>query len=99
MLGSSTTSWLLYILRCSDGTLYTGITNDLKKRLVAHNSGKGAKYTRGRGPCEVMATCKFPNRSTSSKAEAMFKKLSRQQKLNAIENGLADLFPESLHAD
>ena len=47
-------SWQLYILRCGDGTLYTGITDDLPRRLKAHRSGKGAKYTRGRGPLELV---------------------------------------------
>ena len=48
--------WTLYILQCRDGTLYTGITDDLQRRLVAHSSGKGAKYTRGRGPFLVRYT-------------------------------------------
>ena len=43
-------SWIVYVLECSDGTLYTGITNDLKSRIIAHQNGVGAKYTRGRGP-------------------------------------------------
>ena len=47
-------TWKLYILRCGDGTLYTGITTDVEKRLEAHRTGKGAKYTRGRGPLELV---------------------------------------------
>ena len=46
--------WYVYILRCGDGTLYTGITDDVDRRLAVHRSGKGAKYTRGRGPLEVV---------------------------------------------
>ena len=49
-------TWIVYILRCKDDTLYTGITDDLARRMAAHNSGKGAKYTRGRGPVEVVYT-------------------------------------------
>ena len=47
-------TWKLYMLRCCDGSLYTGITTDLEKRIGAHNAGKGAKYTRGRGPLELV---------------------------------------------
>jgi putative endonuclease len=93
---SNRENWLLYVLVCHDGTLYTGITNDLQKRLYAHNTGKGAKYTRSRIPCEVLASCPMPNRSTSLKAEYAFKKLSRKQKLEAIEIGISSLFPEYL---
>ena len=101
MQGSSKADWLLYVLKCRDGTLYTGVTNNLKKRLAAHNSGKGAKYTRGRGPCEILAYCFFPDKSSCLKAEIRFKKLSRMQKLNAIESGLSKHFslPENLNAD
>jgi len=96
---SSKTDWCLYVLRCADGTLYTGITNNLQKRLFSHNSGRGAKYTRSRTPCEVVATCPMPSKSDSLKAEHRFKKLSRQQKLQAIENGIDSLFPEHLHTN
>ena len=73
-----------YLLRCADGTLYGGYTTDLQKRLAAHNSGKGAKYTRGRGPVEVMYTECFPSRSDASKREAVIKRLSRMDKLELI---------------
>ena len=95
----SKNSWCLYVLRCADGTLYTGITNNLEKRLKAHNSGKGAKYTRSRAPCEIVATCSMPNKSASLKSEHRFKKLSRQQKLDAIQEGIEKLFPEYLNTD
>lgn len=91
--------WILYVLRCSDDSLYTGITNDLHERLAAHNSGRGAKYTRSRKPCEVVAVCKMKDKSSSLKAEYRFKQLSRTKKLDAIESGLESLFPEYLHAD
>ena len=73
--------WTLYILSCGDGSLYTGITNDLDRRLEAHSSGNGAKYTRGRGPLEVIYTEQLADRSAASKRERTIKKLSRQEKL------------------
>ncbi len=76
--------WVVYILRCSDGTLYTGCTNDLEKRLKAHNAGKGAKYTKHRLPVTVGYTEPHPDRSSAQKAEAAIKKLSRAEKLRKI---------------
>jgi len=73
--------WFIYILECADGTLYTGITNDLDRRIKQHNEGKGAKYTRGRGPCTLV---KFFTRNTKSdalKLERKIKKLSKEEKL------------------
>jgi predicted GIY-YIG superfamily endonuclease len=70
----------VYILRCGDGSLYTGWTNDLEKRLAAHNSGKGAKYTRGRGPVALVYLEELPDKSSAMKREAAIKKLSRPQK-------------------
>ena len=77
--------WTLYILRCADGTLYTGITDDLPRRLAAHNSGKGAKYTRGRAPVTPVYTENHPDRSAASRREAEVKKMTRQEKLALIE--------------
>ena len=73
--------WVVYILRCADDTLYTGITNDMEARLMAHESGKGAKYTRNRAPFEVLHREVYANRSDASKREAQIKSLSRAQKL------------------
>ena len=73
-------AWTVYILRCGDGTLYTGITNDLPRRLAAHRSGKGAKYTRGRGPLALLYAEEQPDRSTASRREAAIKALSREEK-------------------
>ena len=70
----------VYILRCADGTLYCGWTNDLAARLDAHNSGKGAKYTRGRGPVELAYSEMFGTQSEAMHREAEIKKLSRPQK-------------------
>ncbi|MBO7252242.1 MAG: GIY-YIG nuclease family protein [Oscillospiraceae bacterium] len=78
--------WVLYILRCSDDTLYTGITNDLNKRLLAHNSGKGAKYTRGRGPVVPVYREVCLDHIHALQREREVKKLTRQQKLALIEN-------------
>lgn len=68
------------MLRCGDGSLYTGWTNDLEKRLAAHRSGTGAKYTRGRGPVTLVYSEDFPDKSSAMKREAAIKKLSRPQK-------------------
>ena len=77
--------WYLYVVRCSDGTLYTGITTDVTRRLHEHNvTKKGAKYTRARRPVELMYWIDFTDRSTASKAEFRFKKLSRKQKWDVI---------------
>lgn len=73
-------SWCLYLLECSDGSYYAGITNDLENRIKAHNEGLGAKYTRGRCPVKVLAQKAYPNRSEASKAESAIKKLNRSQK-------------------
>ena len=72
--------WYLYILRCGDNTLYTGITTDVEKRLEAHRSGKGAKYTRGRAPLELVYRENCGSHSDALKREAEVKKLSRQAK-------------------
>lgn len=78
-------SWTLYILRCADDTLYTGITKDLNTRLQAHNAGKGAKYTRGRGPVEVVWFESDLSETQARTREYEMKKLSRQDKLNLIQ--------------
>lgn len=78
-------SWSVYILRCADGTLYTGIAPDVEKRLQKHNEGKGAKYTRGRGPVELVYREELANRAEASKREYQIKQLSRPEKLALIE--------------
>ena len=77
--------WYVYILRCGDGTLYTGITDDVDRRLAVHRSGKGAKYTRGRGPLEVVYIQKVPDKSAALKREITIKKLTRQEKEQLIK--------------
>lgn len=74
----------VYILRCGDGSLYTGWTNDIEKRLAAHRSGKGAKYTRGRRPVTLVYLEHLPDKSTALKREAAIKHLSKPQKESLI---------------
>ena len=74
-------TWCVYILECADGTLYTGITNDLANRLKAHNDGKGAKYTRGRGPVILRCCEACPDHSSALVRELQIKKLTREEKL------------------
>ena len=74
-------SWYVYMLRCGDGTLYTGITDDVEKRLAVHRSGKGAKYTRGRGPLELVYTEAQPDKSAALRRERAIKALTRSEKL------------------
>ncbi len=73
-------TWILYILECKDGSLYTGITDDLPRRLAAHRSGKGAKYTRGRGPFVIRYTETCESHSVALRREIQVKKLTRPQK-------------------
>ena len=72
--------WYLYILKCADGTFYTGITDDVAKRISSHNAGKGAKYTRGRGPVELGYCIQLENKSEALKAEYRTKQLPRSVK-------------------
>ncbi len=74
----------MYILECADGTLYTGWTNDLEKRLRAHNEGRGAKYTRSRRPCRLVYCEAYSTKSEALKREAAVKGFSKDQKLKLI---------------
>jgi len=79
-------SYYVYILKCSDKTLYTGITVDLLRRLKEHNSSKlGAKYTRTRRPVKLVYSKSFKNRSLATKAEMMIKKMTRAEKLLLVK--------------
>lgn len=77
--------WYLYILRCRDGSLYTGITTNVENRLEAHRSGRGAKYTRGRGPLELLYSEACGNHSTALKRELEIKAMSKSGKQRFIE--------------
>ena len=76
--------WHCYILECADGSLYTGITNDLEKRLAAHNQGTASKCTRSRLPVLLVFTEDFPDRATASRREAQIKRLPRAAKLALV---------------
>ena len=79
--------WHIYMVRCSDGTLYTGITNDLNKRIEAHNSGKeGARYTRSRRPVKLVYSEQVESKSAAAKLEYQLKKLPRLKKIRLIKD-------------
>lgn len=75
-----------YILRCGDGSLYTGWTNDIENRLKMHRKGKGAKYTRGRGPLTLVHLEVYDTKSEAMRREAFIKKLSREEKERLLED-------------
>lgn len=74
----------VYIIKCKDGTLYTGWTTDVAARINAHNEGTGAKYTKGRGPVTLLHSESFENKSDALRREMAIKKLSRDDKLKLI---------------
>ena len=78
-------SWFLYILRCGDGSLYTGITTDVQARFEAHQCGKGAKYTRGRGPLELVYREECEGHSHALKRELEIKSMPREEKQKLIK--------------
>ena len=75
----------VYMLRCKDGSFYTGWTNDLEHRLAMHSSGRGAKYTRGRGPLELVYSEELPDKEAALRRECAIKKLRREQKLALLQ--------------
>ena len=77
-------SWTVYLVRCKDATIYTGITVDLSARLSAHDQGRGAKYTRGRGPVTLVWSESGLSESEARKREAQIKQLTRKQKDSLI---------------
>ena len=78
-----------YILLCADGTLYTGWTSDIEKRLAAHNAGRGAKYTRGRRPVTLLYSEACATKSEAMSREAAIKKLSHEEKLMLSEGKIS----------
>lgn len=86
----SDANWYLYIVSCSDNTLYTGITTDLDRRVAQHNRGKGAVYTASRRPVRLLAAWSYANRSEATQAEHKMKRRSRIGKIRAIQT--ADAF-------
>ena len=81
--------WLVYLLRCGDGSLYTGITNDLDKRLKAHAAGKASRYTRSRLPVTLVYCERQPDKSRALRREAAIKKLRRAEKERLVAAGAA----------
>lgn len=77
-------TWKLYILRCGDGSLYTGITTDVEARFAQHSAGKGAKYTRGRGPLELVYSEECGTHSDALKRELAVKSLTREEKQSLV---------------
>ena len=84
MRSTMETKAYMYVLECSDGSLYTGYSTDVQKRLSVHNSGKGAKYTRARLPVKLLYQEEYPNKPSAMSAEAFFKKKTRKEKLSYI---------------
>jgi len=76
-----TMAWHVYLLKCADGTLYAGATNDVSKRIAAHAAGKGAKYTRGRCPIALVWKRRVKDRSAALRLEARVKRMTRKEKL------------------
>jgi putative endonuclease len=81
---SKGSSWVVYILKCSDNTYYTGITNNINRRITQHEANKGAKYTKGRGPFSLVYQDKCKNRSEASQKEFAIKKLALHEKIGLI---------------
>ncbi|USF25815.1 hypothetical protein N510_000731 [Firmicutes bacterium ASF500] len=79
-------SWYVYILRCGDGTLYTGITDNIPRRLAAHQAGRGAKYTRGRGPLELVYQEEAPDKPAALRREIEIKRFKRTEKERLIKS-------------
>ena len=79
--------WYLYMIQCGDGSLYTGITTDVKRRLAAHRENRGAKYLRGRGPLALVFEKKIGSRSQALIVERRIKKLPKHQKERLIQTG------------
>jgi len=83
-----------YVVRCSDGTFYTGYTTDVRRRLDEHNAGEGAKYTRGRTPVELVHVERFESKSAAMSREYEIKQLSRSEKESLVEGANAGGDPE-----
>lgn len=80
--------WCVYLLRCGDGSLYAGVTNDLARRLCAHRAGRGARYTRGRGPLVVVHQEQAPTKGEALRREHALKRLKRSEKLALCRTSL-----------
>lgn len=87
MTTASKAVWFVYILRCSDGTLYTGVTTEVERRCRQHNAGVASRYTRSRRPTQLVYQEEQPGRSAALKREAAIKALSRKQKEMLVRQG------------
>lgn len=83
---SASVAWWVYIVECADGSYYTGSTHDVGRRVLQHNQGTGARYTRAHGPVKLLYCESYPDQSAACKREVAIKKLSRSQKKVLIEN-------------
>jgi homoserine kinase type II len=90
--------WVVYILRCSDDSLYTGMTNNIERRFAAHTQGKAAKYTRSRRPVNLLATSAKMERSDAMRLEIKIKKLPRAKKISALEKIAGEKSKAHIHA-
>jgi predicted GIY-YIG superfamily endonuclease len=84
--------WYLYVLRCGDGSLYTGVAKDVDARFAQHAAGKGARYTRGRGPLSLLAKARCRDRGEALRVELAFKALARPEKLLVVRAGALPKF-------
>jgi putative endonuclease len=80
-------AWFVYLIECTDRSIYTGIAVDVGARYAAHADGKGARYTRSHPPARLLAAFEYPDRSTATRAESMIKKWSAQQKRTLCRDG------------
>jgi putative endonuclease len=76
--------WFVYMARCSDGTLYAGVARDVRARIALHDAGKGARYTRGRGPLEVVLTRRCASKGDALRLELAVKRLAREEKMALV---------------
>jgi putative endonuclease len=91
--------WYLYIMRCSDDSLYTGVTTDVSRRVIAHNQKSGGNYTRVRTPVKLVYQESHPTQSTALKREAQIKRWTRNKKLALINSNIAELSRLSVSHD
>ena len=88
--------WYLYVVECCDGSLYCGITKDVTERVIAHNRGKGAKYTRARRPVRLLQCVEVSeNKGAALRAEYRFKKLQRKKKMEVLLRGLESFIKQT----
>ena len=91
-------AWFVYLVRCSDGTLYTGIARDVAARMAQHEAGRGARYTRGRGPLTLCATKRCRDKSEALRLELSIKRLTRQAKQQLMAAGRLRAFARTVRA-